>query len=124
MTAQGYTNLIVEFHSRSSLGLIEFIPPFPCSYTGLGDYAYPARYFEENIKDQPNAGWLVSLVESKPRIRDQYSFLEGKYRRLLLDTSVHTKIHAWHLRNGERVHHPAFWFADGGDEWKNQIAGD
>lgn len=118
----GFMNLLVTFHSKASSELSKLVPTYPCSYLGLGDYGYDISYIEKNIRDQPGAGWLVSLVETEPWLRNQYGILLGKYRRLLLDGSVQSRQHSWHYRNGTRVDHPAFWFADGGAEWRDRIA--
>lgn len=118
-TQFGLTNEIIRYHARWLSNLRPLIPPYPVSFTGLGDLGYQHDYFETRIKSEPGAGWLISLVESKPLGQDSYGRFQGVYRRLLLDGSVQRRSH---IEFGpDRAQHPAFWFADGDDNWKSDI---
>lgn len=118
----GFTNAMLEYHALTAQNLRQNITDYPLSYTGLGDLGYKSAYFESKVVSQPASGWLVSLVRCKPRTQGHYGSLSGMYHRLLIDTSVQRRFHAWSEGRLGRMDHPAFWFADGDQEWKEEIS--
>jgi prepilin-type N-terminal cleavage/methylation domain-containing protein len=66
--------------------------PFKVSFVGIGELHPNWEYFNKDIKDKPGAGWLIDATSTAEGLVKSFAFREGKYRRLLLDGSVVTKV--------------------------------
>jgi len=61
------------------------------SYLGTSDIGIQPRAFNDQIQGQQSAGWLIDILSLERPQGVGLAAMEGKYLRLLLDTSVQTK---------------------------------
>lgn len=126
----GFANALVGVLETRTDAYKGIATPYRRSYVGLYDYAAPYKQFQALVEEQPGAGWLVSLTESRPTVTNgiedsQESFLLGQagtYRRLLLDGSVLRRVHITIDRDGKRFQSIFTAFAEGDAEWQQKIA--
>ncbi|AIE85395.1 hypothetical protein OP10G_2027 [Fimbriimonas ginsengisoli Gsoil 348] len=125
-TLDGIGNLVAREDYAQMGNHPEAVSKFRNSYPGLREFCMPYEWIDKYIKDNPTAGWLVSIASVERRDKSAWiGWYEGSYHRLVLDGSVQThRVQPVYLSpggGGDRAEHNFFLFVDGTDEWKRKF---
>lgn len=114
-TEKGIANQIAEEITKELSHFHESVP-YRSSFPAFLVFGQFNETFEK-VMERPNAGWLVSLSDTKTRRTDSYlGAVEGQYLRLTLDGAILHRKTRWFPVNDSRPdmvgYSPYFLFAD------------
>ena len=117
----GSVNLFLDSHGVEIPSYLGLKVPYKHSFLGFRELRFDAAKTASELKDATNTGWLVDLSEAKPS--EPYGRTwEGRYRRLLYDTSVRTFNTSWssgtYEGHASRTFAPITLFGDFENGWK------
>ncbi len=120
---KGLANFALEIASTRS----RYETTYKRSYIGFGDKEISPNVFARDYAMQPNAGWLLNVVEMKQEPAGNWPFYgwSGPYQRLLLDGSVRRYICVPTTKvepggGGSASVSIIHLFSDPGPEWDNR----
>ncbi|MEX2244382.1 MAG: type II secretion system protein [Fimbriimonadaceae bacterium] len=91
-TDESESGLAVSFRLGIGLPVDEYLATAPkITYIGPGEGDWPVFVYRSYMEETPNQGWLVDLTRGEREHEDSISTTEGRYQRLLFDTSVITR---------------------------------
>ncbi len=122
-TPKGMANQLVQEAARGSRDYLGRSEPYRSSFISLDTLRYTLDRQGKEFDGHPAAGWLVSLTESTPDYSGEVTGgHEGRYRRLLMDGSVVSRVHQDPYDvggGGAKLFYGAYiaWFMDVDGEW-------
>lgn len=120
---RGYANEVVAVGANGLSSLSANITSYPRTYVGNGDFGLDSTKFSEFLESRPGAGLLVAIHHGIPMFKGDLFYMKGKYKRLLLDSSVATRDFGRirFTRRGQTWVLFKALFADGDDRWLEEL---